>query len=87
MTITGDTYNPIGGNCVLEQVSGPAVTVDSGGFGLIGCNEPFTVTVTIPVEPPGTSGTIYTFALSPDVVGHGGGLPNATAVIVSQYGL
>ena len=87
VTITGDTYNPIDDNCALVQVSGPAVTVDSGQFGLIACNEPITVVVTIPVEPVGTGGTIFTFALCPDVSGHGGGLPNAAAVIVSQYGL
>jgi hypothetical protein len=46
----------------------------NGSFGVVPCDEPFSLTVTIPAISPSSSGTEYAFALSPDVSRRGGTL-------------
>jgi hypothetical protein len=64
------------------------VTVLQGGaaFGLEPCNTTVSVLVNIPNET-GSGPQTYTFAMSPDVIGHGGDFPDSKAVVVQQLGL
>ena len=82
--ITGDTVHGQP-NCVIIETAGPAVTVDSNvGLGIVQCDVPFDIQVLIPSHTPGNGARVYSFALSPDVVGHGGGFPNSVSVDVHQ---
>ena len=82
--LTGDTVHGQP-DCVIIETAGPAVTVDSNvGLGIVQCDVPFDIQVLIPSHTPGNGARVYSFALSPDVVGHGGGFPNSVTVDVDQ---